>query len=69
MGNGTFTLEGNSIGDTVTYTCDPGFDLSGSATLLCTQTATPSPSQRIVLIPIDSASFPAAPTCIGKPRS
>ena len=28
---------GNSVGDTATYTCDPGFELIGDMTTTCTQ--------------------------------
>ena len=34
---GTVTLTGNSIGDTTTYSCNPGFELIGGATSTCTQ--------------------------------
>ena len=34
---GTVTLTGNSIGDTATYSCNPGFELIGGATTTCTQ--------------------------------
>ena len=30
------TVTGNSVGDTATFTCDSGFELSGSATVTCT---------------------------------
>ena len=35
--NGMVTFTGNSVGDTATYTCDPGFELIGSETTTCTQ--------------------------------
>ncbi len=35
--NGIRTFTGNSVGDTTTYTCDPGFELIGTATITCTQ--------------------------------
>ena len=35
--NGMVTFTGNSVGDTATYTCDPGFELIGTATITCTQ--------------------------------
>ena len=35
--NGTVTFTSNSIGDTATYSCDPGFELIGSAITTCTQ--------------------------------
>jgi CUB/sushi domain-containing protein len=31
------TFTGNSVGDTATYTCDPGFELIGTATTTCIQ--------------------------------
>ena len=37
INHGTFTITGNSVGDTVTYTCDPGFELIGDAVITCTQ--------------------------------
>ena len=35
--NGMVTISGNSVGDTATYTCDPGFELIGVTTTTCTQ--------------------------------
>ena len=35
--NGMVTFTSNSIGDTATYSCDPGFELIGSAITTCTQ--------------------------------
>ena len=34
--DGTVTLTGNLVGDTATYTCDPGFELVGDAITTCT---------------------------------
>ena len=34
--NGMVTFIGNSVGDTATYTCNPGFDLNGISTTTCT---------------------------------
>ena len=34
--NGMVTFTGNSIGDTATYSCNPGFELDGGATTTCT---------------------------------
>ena len=31
------TITGSSIGDTATYTCDPGFELIGDMIVTCTQ--------------------------------
>ena len=46
------TFTGNSVGDTATYTCDLGFELTGSATTTCTE------------VDINSAGFqPAPPSC------
>ena len=39
---------GNSVGDTATYTCNPGFELIGGATTTCTQ------------VDANSAVFPTA---------
>ena len=33
---GMVTFTGNSIDDSATYTCDPGFELIGNATTTCT---------------------------------
>ena len=50
--NGTVTLTGNSVGDTATYTCDPGFEIDGNTSVMCTQ------------VDVNSAAFfPAAPVC------
>ena len=50
--NGTVTSTGMSIGDTATYTCNPGFELIGTATLTC------------ILEDTNFATFqPAAPVC------
>ena len=50
--NGTVTFTGNTVGDTATYTCDPGFELIGNASVTCTQ------------VDVNSATFlPAAPVC------
>ena len=35
--NGMVTSTGNFVGDTATYTCDPGFELIGDPTTTCTQ--------------------------------
>ena len=52
IGNGTVTVAGNSVGDTATYTCDPGFKLIGDPTTMCTQ------------VDGDTAEFqPAPPVC------
>ena len=49
---GMVTFTGKSIGDTATYTCDPGFELIGGATTTCT------------LLNTSSAVFqPAPPFC------
>ena len=46
------TFTGNSAGDTATYTCDPGFELIGVATMTCT------------LVDANSAVFqPGPPSC------
>lgn len=51
--NGGVTFTGNSVGDTVTYACDTGFELIGIAVTTCTQA-----------IDGNTASFEsAAPTC------
>jgi len=34
--NGMRTFTGNSVGDTATYTCDPGFEPIGVTTTTCT---------------------------------
>ena len=50
--NSTVTLTGNSIGDTATFTCDPGFELIGNASVTCTQ------------VDVNSATFaPTVPVC------
>ena len=50
--DGTVTFTGNTVGDTATYTCDPGFELIGNASVTCTQ------------VDVNSATFaPAAPVC------
>ena len=33
--NGTVSTTGTGVGDTATYTCDDGYELSGSGTLTC----------------------------------
>lgn len=33
--DGAVSLEGNSVGDTAVYTCNPGFELIGVAVLIC----------------------------------
>ena len=43
------TVNGSSIGDMATYTCDAGFELIGNATTICT------------LADMDSAEFQLAP--------
>ena len=48
--NGMRTFIGNSVGDTATYTCDPGFVLIGIATTTCTAAADGN-----------SAAFPPVP--------
>ena len=37
--NGMRTFTGNSVGDTATYTCDPGFELIGDPTTTCAAAA------------------------------
>ena len=37
--NGMRTFTGNSVGDTATYTCNPGFELIGDPTTTCTLAA------------------------------
>ena len=50
--NGMVTFAGTSVGDTATYSCDPGFELIGNATTTCT------------LVDANSALFtPAQPFC------
>ena len=50
--NGVVTFAGTSVGDTATYSCDPGFELIGNATTTCT------------LVDTNSAQFtPAQPFC------
>ena len=50
--NGVVTFAGTSVGDTATYSCDPGFELIGNATTTCT------------LVDANSALFtPAQPFC------
>ena len=44
------TLTGNSIGDTATYTCNPGFELIGDPTTTCT-----------AAVDGNSATYPAVP--------
>ena len=48
--NGTVTFTGNSVNNTATYTCDPGFELCGDPTTTCT-----------AALDGNSASFPAVP--------
>ena len=38
--SGTVTPTGNSVGDTTTYSCDPGFNVVGTTTLICQQVST-----------------------------
>ena len=46
------TLTGNSVGDTATYDCDPGFELIGDPTTTCTR------------VDVNTAGFsPAPPVC------
>ena len=53
IANGMVTFTGNSVGDTATYTCNLGFELIGSVTIMCTQ------------VNGKSAAFsPAPPVCI-----
>ena len=53
--NGMRTFTGNSVGDTATYTCNPGFELIGSETTTCTR------------VTVNSASFtPDPPECSGE---
>ena len=53
--NGMVTFTGNSVGETATYTCDPGFNLFGDPTTTCTQ------------VDANSASFqPTPPVCSGE---
>ena len=47
--NGMRTFDGNSVGDTATYSCDTGFELIGDSTTMCTQ------------IDANFAEFPAVP--------
>jgi len=50
--NGRVTFTGNSVGDTATYTCDPGFELIGVTTTTCT------------LVNVNTAEFiPDSPSC------
>ena len=50
--NGMVTVTGTSVGDTATYTCNPGFELIGSASATCTQ------------VDVNSAAYsPAPPEC------
>ena len=50
--NGIVTSTGASVGDTATYTCNPGFELIGDATTTCTQ------------VDVNSAAFsPQPPVC------
>ena len=50
--NGTVTFTGNTVGDTATFTCDPGFELIGNASVTCTQ------------VDVNSATFaPTVPVC------
>ena len=44
------TFTGNSVGDTATYTCDPGFQLIGDPTTTCT-----------AAVDGNSATYPAVP--------
>ena len=48
--NGMRTFTGNSIGDTATYTCDPGFELIGDPVTTCT-----------AAMDGNSAAFPSVP--------
>ena len=48
--NGMVTFTGNSVNNTATYTCDPGFELCGDPTSTCT-----------AALDGNSASFPAVP--------
>ena len=50
LANAMVTFTGNSVGDTATYTCDPGFELIGDPTTNCT-----------AALDGNSASFPAVP--------
>lgn len=50
--NGMVTVNGNSVGDTATYTCNSGFELDGPQDVTCEQTD-------------DMASFSSPPTCRG----
>ena len=50
---GSFTISGSGIGPRATFTCNPGYTLSGSATITCQNTGQWSPSE---------------PTCTGKPK-
>ena len=38
--NGMVVVTGNSVGDTATYTCDPGFELEGALTRTCQSNGT-----------------------------
>ena len=33
--NGKVTISGNSDGDSATYSCDPGYELVGTETVIC----------------------------------
>ena len=48
--NGMRTFTGNSVGDTATYSCDPGFKLIGESTTTCT-----------IALDGNSATFPDIP--------
>ena len=53
--NGMVTYTGNSVGDSATYTCDPGFVMIGNETTTCTQ------------VTVNTASFtPEPPECRGE---
>ena len=53
--NGMVTFTGNSVGDTATYNCDPGFELIGDATTTCT------------LVDVNSTTFQLMPpVCRGE---
>lgn len=52
--NGSRSGEGKEPGDTVTFTCDPGYDLQGEPRITCIQ--------------VDNRFYwqPSPPTCIGE---
>jgi hypothetical protein len=55
VANGNVTVSGQRIGDTATYTCDDGFELTGSGDRSCGQ-----------LTPDTNDWSPPEPACVGK---